>query len=60
MNALERFCREQGWDEKEAMNRLQEHGIVSDLAVTAADVAAVDCERAVAWLKEQRAGGLKS
>ena len=37
----------------QALNSLQEHGIISDLCVTSEDVAWRDCERAIAFLKSQ-------
>lgn len=46
MNLLEQFLATQKINETEAMNYLQDHGIVSDNCVWAKDVADVDCERA--------------
>ena len=53
MNTLEEFLNQRKLNPVEAMNLLQDNGIVSDLAVTAHDVAIVDCERAIAFLKVQ-------
>ncbi len=39
-------------NETEAMNRLQANGVVSDECVTAKDVAAADCPRAIRWLEK--------
>jgi hypothetical protein len=38
MNSLEHYLRDKGLDETEAMNLLQEHGIVSDNCEWARDV----------------------
>jgi hypothetical protein len=50
MNALETFLDASFLDEVEAMNRLQEHGIISDNCILAADVADADCEAAITFL----------
>ena len=50
MNSLQPFLELSDIDPTDAMNRLQEAGIVSDNCVTAADVAEADCERAVEFL----------
>lgn len=42
------------WNEVAAMNLLQEHGIISDLCVTAIDVAPEDAAAASEWLKRWR------
>lgn len=42
------------WDETDAMNALQEHGLISDCAVTAEDVAPSDALAAVEWLRENK------
>lgn len=39
--------------ECEAMNLLQDHGIISDLCASLDDVAEVDAVRAVEWLRER-------
>jgi hypothetical protein len=57
MNALEKwlaehFAGELG-QETETMNELQEHGIISDNCVRAADVADADARRAAEWLERQ-------
>ncbi len=51
MNSLQRFLDESGVDEVKSMNLLQTNGIISDLAVWAEDVAEVDCQRAIDFLK---------
>ncbi len=52
MNALEKWI-EEGWhDEAQTMNYLQDNGIVSDNAVTAADVCREDAEKAVTILSK--------
>jgi hypothetical protein len=48
---LKQFIAESGLSECEAMNRLQNHGIVSDEAVWADDVAPSDHDRAIAFLR---------
>jgi hypothetical protein len=53
MNALEQHIIDAGLCPIAAMNVLQDHGIVSDNAVWAGDVAAADHERAIAFLKTQ-------
>jgi hypothetical protein len=48
MNTLQHYLHAQNYDEVEAMNTLQDHGIVSDNCVTAAEVH--DTGKAVAFL----------
>jgi hypothetical protein len=48
---LELYLASTGLDPYESMNALQEHNIISDLCVTAADVADADCQRAVEFLR---------
>jgi len=50
MNSLEQHLRAKKLNEIEAMNALQDAGIVSDLAVFACDVAECDCTSAIAFL----------
>ena len=45
--SLTDHLRATGWNETEAMNLLQDHGVVSDNCVTAADVAEADTEKAI-------------
>lgn len=52
MNDLEKYLLSKRISPVEAMNRLQDFGIVSDNAVWPADVADVDCERAIKFLQE--------
>lgn len=55
MNALEKWL-EDGWhDEAQTMNYLQDNGIVSDNAVTAADVCREDTKNQTKMLTEQPA-----
>ena len=53
MNALERFLIDHGMDEKQAMNDLQENGVISDHAVHPCDVASVNALEAANWLKSR-------
>lgn len=53
-NALECYLFATGRSEREAMNALQLHGVISDNCVTAADVADSDCDRAIAFLSSTR------
>lgn len=53
MNALEDFIQREGIDENEAMNELQENGIISDYAVHACDVPARDATHAVEHLRKK-------
>lgn len=48
---LRRYVRRMGWSEEKAMNALQEHGIISDNAITIDHVA--NYARAMMWLHEQ-------
>lgn len=50
MNALEIYLEQNGLDRIQAMNHLQQFGVVSDNAVFASDVTDADCKRAVVWL----------
>lgn len=52
MNRLQTYLKETETDEAEAMNALQEHGIISDCAVLACDVPDCDSEKAIAFLAE--------
>ena len=52
MNALQTFIALNDYDNIKTMNRITEAGIISDNAVMPADVADVDCVRAVAWLRD--------
>ena len=47
MNALQLYIRKMNLNECQVMNLLQDHGIISDNCVNAADVASEDCGRAV-------------
>ena len=51
MNPLQRWLEASQSDEITAMNRLQEHGVISDHCVRAAGVESGDCLRAVAFLR---------
>lgn len=51
MNALQNYLGENNVDETKAMNILQEHGIISDNCVTAADVPDCDAEDAIDFLQ---------
>jgi len=55
-NALERFIVENLGPQESIMvnclNDLQNNGIISDLCVTVADVAEVDCPAAIAFLNQ--------
>lgn len=53
MNALEDFIQRENLDETEAMNELQENGIISDHAVHACDVPARDATPAVEYLRKK-------
>lgn len=60
MNALEQYLKDHRINPVVALDALQDHGIVSDLAITAADVASEDCVRAIQFLEHERktlAGG---
>jgi len=50
MSALEKWLFDNGFDDVKAMNHLQGAGIVSDNAISAGDVADVDCPKAVAYI----------
>ncbi len=50
MNSLENHIRSKSLNEIEAMNALQDAGIVSDLCVLACDVAEIYCTAAIAFL----------
>ncbi len=52
MNALEQYILDHHLDPLLAMNLLQEHGIVSDNAIWAGDVAAADHAAAIAFLRK--------
>ena len=52
MNALEIYLAVMEIDHNTTMNKLTEQGLISDLAVTASDVAAGDAERCRDWLAE--------
>ena len=49
-NSLQDYLAATGLDEIEALNNLQEHGIISDNAIHAAEVG--DSGKAVAWLAQ--------
>ena len=51
LNALTEYLRANSLSETDAMNQLQDEGIVSDNCVTAEDVAAKDCPAAVGFLE---------
>jgi hypothetical protein len=54
VNALEQFISDSGdWDAIPAMNLLQDQGVISDNAITLADVADVDAPRAIAFLESK-------
>lgn len=48
------FCRDHGITERDALNRLQEAGVISDHCVTAADIADADMPKALKWLVENK------
>jgi hypothetical protein len=50
-NSLQDYLTATGLDEEEAMNKLQDHGIISDNCISAAEVG--DSGKAVAWLALQ-------
>ena len=52
MNALEIFIILNEMDHDTTLDRLMDAGLISDLAVTASDVAAGDAERCRDWLAE--------
>ena len=47
-NSLQDYLSASGLDEVDAMNELQDHGIISDNCISAAEVG--DSGKAVAWL----------
>lgn len=49
---LRRYARRRGWTDNQVMNTLQDHGIISDNAVTIDDVG--NYARAIIWLHEQK------
>jgi hypothetical protein len=53
MNKLQEYIEThpENWRHWEAMNALQDEGLISDECITLADVADSDCEEAVAWLE---------
>lgn len=51
MNSLRDYLLAHGLDETAALNLLQDHGIISDLCVTAEEVG--DSGRAVTWLHDR-------
>lgn len=51
MNALSTYISSNKLNEVTTMNRLQDHGIISDECITAKEVG--DAEKAVNWLKTQ-------
>ncbi|MBU6183523.1 MAG: hypothetical protein KGR46_12025 [Verrucomicrobia bacterium] len=51
MTALRDYLLAHGLDETAALNLLQDHGIISDLCVTAEEVG--DSGRAVTWLHDR-------
>jgi hypothetical protein len=53
MNALEIFIILNEMDHIETLNKLTQAGLISDLAVVAADVWSGDAEKARDWLAEQ-------
>ena len=53
MNALEKFIIREKINPVEAMNRLHDDGIISDLAIFPADVAAADIPAAVEFLLDE-------
>jgi hypothetical protein len=50
-NSLQDYLAASGLDEVEAMNELQDHGIISDNCISAAEVG--DSGKAVSWLALQ-------
>ncbi len=50
MNPVQRACATLGISEAEGMNRLQEHGIVSDNAVWSTDLSKEEQVGAAEWL----------
>lgn len=53
MNLLEKYLRKNLFDPTRAMNALMASGLISDNCVWPADVADVDCARAIDWLELQ-------
>jgi len=51
MNKLQDYIILHDLSETDVMNRLQDQGVISDLAVRAEDVADKDCDRALLWLR---------
>ena len=51
MNDLENYLAAELMEPTEAMNLLQEHGVIADECVLAKDVAKADCQRAVQFLE---------
>ena len=55
MNSLELLIAEQDLDEVACLNALQgDSGLISDLCVTAADVAGRDCFMACVWVEANK------
>ena len=50
---LEEYIKSNGLSEVEAMNALQDHGLISDCCVNARDVATVDTPRAIEFLEKE-------
>jgi hypothetical protein len=55
---LRRYCLSVALDERDCMNLLQEHGVVSDNAVTIDDVG--NWPRAMMWIDSYRRQALRS
>jgi hypothetical protein len=54
-NALEYYIAQHELSESDCMNQLQDAGVISDNCVLANDVCYLDCNNAIAFLKEQHA-----
>jgi hypothetical protein len=54
MNSLEKFLFENNFREPEAVNTLQDCGVISDNCIRAADVAEADCLAAITFLEKGR------
>lgn len=53
-NSLQKWLEFMEENEIEAMNRLQDNGIISDNCVLAKDVAECDCKAAIAFLEGRK------
>lgn len=55
MNPLESYIAANRLNEFQVLNEIDDAGLISNHCLRAMDVARVDCERAVKWLKEKHA-----